>query len=44
MTTSQTNERIPTLAEMGGTQLYPEDPTVGMFTDLSRACQLNATL
>jgi len=23
-----TKERIPTLAEMGGTQLYPEDPTV----------------
>lgn len=34
----QTKERIPTLGEMGGTQLYPEDPTVGMFTVTSVPC------
>lgn len=34
----QTKERIPTLGEMGGTQLYPEDPTVGMFTVTSIPC------
>lgn len=27
---TQVKEKIPSLAELGGTQLYPADPSVGM--------------
>lgn len=35
-------ETIPSLAELGGTQLYPADPSVGAFPYLCQSSPLNS--